>query len=210
MPVTAFVVGCYDPPDTTERFAESVVITTRDEAADFGQFRTFFLRPEVRILDETQGIDIGPSEPETLAPSVADPLLDATRESLLERGYREADSSGDADLAVELVYLRAVTSEYYCYYWWDWYYWGYPDWYYYYPGSCTASTWRSGMLVTHAVDLMDAAPDLPEAPSTGVLQGIWYSGVYGAEAESVSYVQQRTVAGIRQAFIQSPYFTAAP
>jgi hypothetical protein len=42
------------------------------------------------------------------------------------------------------------------------------------------------------------------------LRTVWTSAIYGAEVTSVNYVQDRAVAGINQAFIQSPYFTATP
>jgi uncharacterized protein DUF4136 len=204
------LVGCYDPPDETERFAQSIVITTRDEDTDFAAFGTFFLRPEIRVIAEQETIDPSPGEPEFIPEAVAEPLLAETRRNLIARGYVETDDMTAADLAVESIYLRAVYTQYYCYYWWDWFYWGYPGYSYYYPGACSASTWQSGMLVTNAVDLMDATPPATEDSDDGLLQGVWYSGVYGAELESVSYIADRAVAGIRQSFVQSPYFTALP
>ena len=211
--LSAAASGCYDPPISTERLEESIVITTHDEAADFGKFRTFFLRPEIRVLDETElesttGEENPEAEAETevLPANQAEPLLAATRQNLLDRGYREASTLANADLGVEVVYARTIQSDYYCYYWGDWAYWGYPGASYYYPYGCSGSAWQSGMLVTHSVDLAAAARD----PSDELLRGVWYSGIYGVEAESSAFVVDRAAAGISQAFVQSPYFETTP
>jgi uncharacterized protein DUF4136 len=235
--VLAFA-GCYAPPAPDSRFEESVVVTARDSQADFQKYQTFFIRPEVRMIDE--GKEEG-SAAETVPDVAAQPLLDATSQNLIDRGFRPAASKEEADLGVELVYLRAVYSATYCYdwyYWWDYYYWGY---YYYYPyGSCDTAAWRSGMMVTHMTDLETmgpAAPDLPAQlpttplptplpsdgttpPATGSItappsttatlrKGVWYSGIYGVEIDSTSFVVSRAVDGIDQAFKQSPYLTTA-
>jgi hypothetical protein len=210
--LSSYSMGCYSPPISEERLQESIVITTRDETADFGAYRTFFVRPEIRVLDEstldkgTTVDDDGTSvETELLSADLADPLIAETRENLIARGYTEASVLEGVDLGVELVYLRTIVSDYYCYYWGDWGYWGYPGATYYYPYGCTGSAWQSSMLVTNAVDLAAAARDEADQP----LRGIWFSGVYGVEAESAQFVAARAVAGITQAFNQSPYFAAS-
>ena len=230
------LAGCYAPPSTDEQFEDTVVITSRDGEADFARFQTFFLRPNVRVLDEELLAAVesgGEILPETLPDNLASPLLEETRAQLLARGYREAAVPTDAELAVELVYARNISSDYYCYYWSDWAYWGYPSYNYYYPYSCDTVTWRSGMLVTNVADMTSVAPPnvpeavqpvadpaavppaepagaLPPAVRDTLLRGIWFSGVYGAEIESAAYVAARAVEGIDQAFEQSPYFSSLP
>jgi hypothetical protein len=207
---TASLVACYTPPAPEERLDDSIIVTSRDDVADFGSFQTFFIRPDIRILDE--GVDgTLPEVSETLDPAAAGPLLDETRANLLARGYTEATSMVGADLAVELLYARAIYSDYYCYYWYDWGYWGYPGYYYYYPYSCDTVAWRSGMLVTSATDLSSAAPAPVALPAANTfLRGVWFSGVYGVEVDSNATLVQRAVDGIDQAFVQSPYFSATP
>jgi len=226
------LAGCYAPPAPDSRYEESIVVTARDSQADFQKYQTFFVRPEVRMIDE--GMEEGT---ETVPPVAAQALLDSTTQNLIDRGFRPAASKEEADLGVELVYLRAVYSATYCYdwyYWWDYYYWGY---YYYYPyGSCDTAAWRSGMMVTHITDLEtmgpDAPPQLPTTlptplpsdvttpPATGsttglpsttatLRKGVWYSGIYGVEIDSTSFVVSRATDGIDQAFKQSPYLTTA-
>jgi len=198
------------------------VVTAHDETANFQQFQTFYVRPDIREVDETPD---GMMAPEMLPDVVAKPLIDATQQNLIQRGYRPVDSKDDADLAVELTYLRAIYSASYCYdwyYWWDYAYWGY---YYYYPyNSCDLAVWRSGMMVTHMTDLMSQAPVTPTPiatppiatppiamPPTGAVlrPGIWFSGIYGVELDSASFVAARAIDGIDQSFEQSPYITSA-
>jgi hypothetical protein len=207
--------GCYAPPTSTERLAESVVITSFDDKADFQSYQSFFVRPEIRILDEDDvGVD---AAIEVIPAAVAAPLVAATQANLKARGYTEAAAPDQADLAIEMVYTRSVYSSYYCYYWGDWAYWGYPGYSYYYPYSCSGAAWTSGMLVTHATELPSKPITAPVASAPGVnpaadgllVRGLWSSGIYGVELDSVTYVTDRTVAGINESFAQSPYFEAA-
>src|SRR5688572_23119951 len=119
--VAALISGCYDPPISEERLQQSIVVTTHDDGADFGAFTTFYVRPEIRVLDEdTTNADTVDDEsvlPEFMPDSAAAPLIAATRQSMIDRGYREARGVADAELGLELVYVRAVYSDYFCYYW---------------------------------------------------------------------------------------------
>lgn len=216
------LTACYAPPAPDERFEESIVATARDDEAEFGAFQTFFVRPDVRVLDDDAMDDDGDGiidivdPPETLPVATALQLISATQEQLIARGYQQADTAEEADLGVELIYGRALFSYYYCYYWYDWYYWGYPGYGYYYPYSCDTTSWRSGMLVTNVFDLTAPRPEAP--PPTdgtgtsrpiGYLRGLWFSGVYGVETGTSDFLVDRAVEGIEQSFKQSPYFTAA-
>lgn len=205
------LVACYAPPAPDERFEDSIVVTSRDDATDFGTFQTFFVRPDVRVLDEANLVVDPGVLPETLAPDTAAILVDQTTQNLIARGYQPAVTATEADLAVELVYARTIYTDYYCYYWSDWAYWGYPGYYYYYPYSCDTASWRSGMLVTNAIDLRDAGPAPEVTPTTNsFLRGVWYSGIYGAEVDTNAFLVQRAQEGIDQAFVQSPYFSTTP
>jgi uncharacterized protein DUF4136 len=202
-------VGCYYPPDNSEQFDDSVIVTSKDQTADFTQYATYFIRPEIRVLDE-ELLNSGVVDQEILPSDTAAPLLQQTENQLQARGYRPAASKDVADLAVELDYARNIYSDYYCYYWSDWYYWGYPGYYYYYPYSCDTVAWRSGMLVTNLIDIKGVVPVAPPpatSAANAVLRGLWFSGVYGVEAESSDFVAARAVQGIDQAFKQSPYIS---
>jgi hypothetical protein len=214
------LTACYAPPAPDERFEESIIVTTRDDEAQFGTFQTFFVRPDVRVLDDDELPDdddgiIDLPESETLPIATALQLVAETEAQLIARGYRQAASIEEAELGVDLVYARNIYTAYYCYYWYDWYYWGYPGYSYYYPYSCDTTSWRSGMLVTSVVDLSVPMPEPPVEPATvpqapGYLRGLWFSAVYGVETGGSDFLVDRAVDGIDQAFQQSPYFTATP
>src|SRR4051794_21174895 len=118
--------GCDSTPLEQERLQQSVIVTSRDAQADFLAFRTFFIRPEVRVLEDpttaagtsgtTSGVrsgDLPPAAQQELLPDVlSEPLLQATRENLLDRGYTEASESGSADLGLDLVYVRSASTDY--------------------------------------------------------------------------------------------------
>jgi hypothetical protein len=205
------LAACYSPPATSERFEDSIVVTSSDEKTDFAAFQTFYVREDIRVLDESSGTTGAVAE--TLPAATASSLIETTTEELVARGYRQAAVKTEADLAVELIYLRTIYTDYYCYNWSDWYYWGYPGYSYYYPYSCDTAAWRSGMMVTNVVDLMAAGParDVTAADAMGssVLRGVWFSGIYGVEIDSSSSLESM-LSGIDQAFAQSPYFTASP
>jgi hypothetical protein len=225
---SAMSSGCYGTPVASERLEQSVVVTARDGGADFAAFGTFFVRPDVRAFGEGDfGEEItsdGLGESAPLPEDVAVPLVEATREQLLARGYTEAAGQELADLGIDLIYVRSLENEALCTYWGDWAYWGFPGWVYYSPYSCSTADWHSAMLVTHVTDLARARADAagtpaaaitdgavpPNADAPGVLHGVWFSGIYGVEANSVEFVTDRAVAGLEQSFVQSPYFLRAP
>jgi hypothetical protein len=221
--------ACYGTPVASERLEQSVVVTARDGAADFAAFGTFFVRPDVRAFGDPEPSEevrsealpnSGLGEPAPLPAEVAAPLVQATRENLLARGYTEAAGPELADLGVDLIYVRSLEDDdALCAYWGDWAYWGFPGWVYYAPYSCSTAGWHAAMLVTHVTDLARARADaaaeaVPTAaapdPSQGrVIHGVWFSGIYGVEVNSVGFVTSRAVAGVEQSFLQSPYFLHA-
>ena len=77
------LAGCYAPPAPDSRYEESIVVTARDSQADFQKYQTFFVRPEVRMIDE--GMEEGT---ETVPPVAAQALLDSTTQNLIDRGFR--------------------------------------------------------------------------------------------------------------------------
>ena len=199
--VVLFVTGCGAPPPTEDLLNEPVVLTKYAPQVDFGAFHTFYLRPEIRTLNDDGSADVVDSDK-------AQPLLDTTEQNLVARGYRAVEKA-DAELAVELDYLAIVSSATWCYSWWDSSYWGYPGWGYYpYYGGCGTDIWRSDLLVTHIVDLTKAqTPDEGEGGADGgptKVPGIWLSGVYGVELNARDGQD-----GINQAFAQSPYLSSA-
>jgi Domain of unknown function (DUF4136) len=214
---TAGLIGaCSTPPSSEARLNDSIVLTKRAPNASFGAYHTFFIRPEIRVL-----ADDDTAEP--LDDRYAAPLLDETTEQLVARGYEQVNDKADAELAVELDYVRSVNSAVACYSWWDSYYWGYPAWGYYpYYGGCTSATWRAGTLATMIVDLTPAKNDAGDGggsdaeggaagagPGQKLLSTIWFSGVYGVESDYTDSTVERARQGIDQAFAQSPYLATS-
>jgi hypothetical protein len=141
------MTSCLPATPSNESLASSIVLTKHAPSVDFGTYKTFFLRPEIREL-----ADDGSDDP--LPDSVATPLLAETKDQLVKRGFAPVDVKEDADLAVEMVYINTQWIATSCYSWWDGYYWGYPGYPYYpYYGGCTASTWQTHTLATTIVDL---------------------------------------------------------
>jgi hypothetical protein len=201
--VLLLVAGCGAPPPADDLLNQSLVLTKYAPRVDFTAFHSFYLRPEIRTLNED-------GSAETVDPDKAQPLLDATESNLLARGYLAVPKE-EAELAVELDYLAIVSSATWCYSWWDSGYWGYPSYPYYpYYGGCGTDVWRSDLLATHIVDLTQASsnPDGGEAGAGGGgpmnVPGIWFSGVYGVGLNS-----RDAVDGVNQAFAQSPYLSTA-
>src|SRR6188472_4100205 len=146
---------CAAPPPTSEQLGKSVVVTQRAPGTDFGEFKTYYLRPEVRVLSDDTVTD-------TVDADVADVLLNQTKKNMNDRGYQEADTQADADLGVEMMGVSAESTSVWCYSWYDPYYWGYPSSYYYpYYGDCSGAQWQSNFLATIVVDLADARGGAP-------------------------------------------------
>src|SRR3954451_23321586 len=109
----AVMTGCYYSPTETARLEESVILTARDQDMNFGVFRSFFVRPDVRGLDQAASDTAVPAGCDVLPGTVPSPLLAETESKLLERGYTEADQAS-ADLGLELVYVKSVEDDFYC------------------------------------------------------------------------------------------------
>jgi hypothetical protein len=208
--LTGLLVNCASPPSESERLDDSIVLTKVAPKTDFSGFKTYYLRPEIRTLDDSG--ELAPVDN-----AKAQPVLSAIDSNMSSRGFTKVEIQ-DADLGVEVVYVEHVNTTYWCYNYWDSYYWGYPYWGYYpYWGSCDATVWKSGMLSTVITDLTGAKenPGGPEEGGAGagnggaggrppaIVAGIWFSGVY-----SVTPSTPDAVDGINQSFKQSPYIKA--
>jgi Domain of unknown function (DUF4136) len=199
----ALLAGCAAPPPDSDR-DQSIVLTKHAHNVDFPQYKTFFLRPEIRTLDDS-------GELTPIDSAQAQPLLDATAQNLTARGFT-ATSKDEADLAVEMLYTEHISTTYWCYSWFDPGYWGYPGGYYPYY-DCSAAMWKSNMLSTTISDLLQARADTGagdagaggQSGQAGQVSGIWFSGIYG-----IAITTQQAIDGVNQAFTQSPYIQTVP
>jgi hypothetical protein len=203
--VLSSAASCVYYPDSDERLDDEIIYTRYDKEADFGEYKTFSISPEVIAFEE----DDGDLEREPLDEDAAEALIDRTVSNLKARGYTQVDSEANPDLGVTISVLKGTVTTYYADYWG--YYWGYPYYYYYYPYYSSYS-YDTGTLVVDTVDLKNAPPPEPDAglPEEGELPGklkvAWTGLVYGVASSSKSVNLQDALDGIDQAFKQSPYF----
>lgn len=199
MSVVAFT-GCRkDPANALEAEERRIYITNRDEAANFGAFRTFSIADNVLVVD-------GNNSRSQLTPA-DQAYLEAFRAAMQSRGYTQVDRAANPDIGVQASrIIRTSTGimsvpDYFGY--WDPFYWGsgfgagFGGWGA--PPLFYTTTYqvREGML---AFDLID----LRNAQANNNLRVIWNGLVRGAGLNSASTAASQ----VEQLFLQSPYLRA--
>ncbi len=197
--------ACQKAPDMEQLSTDLMVYTHYDNQCDFSQYKTFY------IPDSLLKIDTRYTEPQYY--STSDPrarqIVEAVVSEMSAKGYRQVADRNQADLGIILTYIKN-THEYVGYvypYWWDYYYWPmdywdpfYIDWYPYYPYSVGYS-YTVGSLVTEMIALKDADKETKQLPF------VWTSVLAGIETSNQINIAN-AVAGIYQAFEQSPYINS--
>src|SRR5215471_16918224 len=103
--------ACVPATPSDESLASTIILTKRAPAANFGSYRTFFVRPDIRELKD--------DDPNAMLPAqYATPLVAETKKQMLARGYTEAANPHDADLAVEMLFVNSTWVATSCYSWW--------------------------------------------------------------------------------------------
>jgi hypothetical protein len=199
--------GCLTYPDSDERLDDEIIYTHYKTEADFGEFKTFAISPEIVEFSE----DDGKIERDTLEAALAEPVIEQVVKNMTDRGYTQVEHEEDPDLGLTVSVLSGTVTTFYTDYWG--YYWGYP-YYPYYPYYYTYS-YNTGTVVVDAVDLKNAPPPEPDAGppapgggdggALGKLDVVWSGLVYGVK-ETTSENVQDAMKGIDQAFKQSQYF----
>lgn len=197
---------------------EDVVVTKYDPAKDFRAYTTFAIAPDVGLI----GSDL--QEGALLDKSIATPILDQVKGELEARGYVQSSLEQDPDLGVNVTLLRQLRQSVVAYpggYWWGssiYYpgpsYWGYPGYSYYAPWSYAVYSYQVGTLVVEIVDRRSATPPTALSPSPlrdpfpqpSRLDMVWSGFTVGVLSSDPNEVSRRAVAGVAQAFLQSPYF----
>jgi len=201
------VAGCY--PDKIDYVDEyDLAGTLYDEGADFGSYSTF------TVVDTIVHItDDGEDDP-NLSRDHDQLILGLVRENMTQNGYTEITSPDSMNMPDLVLFVQALSSDFYQYwgyywdYWswypgWDWWYPGYPGypWYpsypWYPPGYVTSYT--SGTLI---IDMWDAESFDPEERTGDVL---WMGMVDGLLYGSKENIASRLEKEINQLFIQSEY-----
>jgi hypothetical protein len=203
--------GCVSFPDADKRYSEEIIYSRYDQHADFNDYTTFAVDPEVIVFKE----DYGDIEQEALADAAAEQLVERVVTNMKSRGYKQVDPGDKPDIGMNLSVLSGTVTSAYVNYWGS--YWGYPYYYYYYPYYYSYS-YNTGTLIVDAVDLKNApepdsdagvAGDRDDAgtrPLRPKLSVLWTGLSYGVLSDSKSSNLQDGLDGIDQAFKQSPYF----
>jgi Domain of unknown function (DUF4136) len=194
--------GCITYPTSEERFNDVIVATNRDPNTDFAAFDTFAIAPAIDYLDASAASPM----PVPLDGSVATPLSEEVARQLTLRGYQEVDPSDDPELGVKITVIKSTVESYsYAPIW------GYGSfsWGYYYPYFVPVYYGYDTTLVL--IDLIDVRSAVPATANEAQTQlpGVWTAGVYGVLENTVATEVGQAVAGIDQAFEQSPYLRSA-
>lgn len=192
--ISALLFGCY--PKGPEYISDlDLIATNYAEDFDFeAQDQFFLLDTVVHITDENYngGIDT----------TYDNLLLSEVRAHMLERGYEEVNTAGQADLVLNISAWSNTTVNYYqdWWYYWGWSYpgygpgWGYPGGGYTYVQSYTYGTVLMEMQYPAGANLEEKTIPL-----------VWSGLINGLLDGSKASIEDRIEDGINQIFDQSPY-----
>lgn len=201
--------ACQKEPDANELSSELIVYTNYDKSANFGKYATYALPDSILVLDDkAKPSYFSADDPRTTS------IIQAINSEMRIRGYERVINNTDADLGVQVSYVKdtntiisyASTNPYWWYgydYYWPGSYWN-PYWYgwgpsYTYPISYT---YTIGSLIIEIVALEDANTATKKIPV------IWTAYMAGIQSSNQININ-RTVSGIYQAFDQSPYILSS-
>lgn len=195
----ALLVACQPEPDSKELYDELVVSTNYDPEANFAAYNTYAIPTDTIGLISNNSSDTLITSPKSSFPR---PVLEAINSALASRGYTRVARSENPDLGInvlvvndfnvfqQVVYPDPYYSNYYSGYY------GYNSWYYY-PYVNTYA-YDTGVLIIEIVDLKNKTPD-------NKVRVVW--DAYLGDVYSTINLIDQTVAGIDQAFKQSPYIS---
>jgi hypothetical protein len=198
------ITACQKAPDMSVLSNDLMVYTHYDNACDFSQYNTFYIPDSILILDNRSE---GPSY-YTKQDHRAENILKAYKDEMKARGYIETNKKAEADLGLQITYIKNtntyVTYDY-PWWWYDFYdywpcgYWDpfYYDWYPFYPYPVTYS-YTVNTLTAEIVDLKNANASSKHLPF------VWTSYIAGMETSNQINIS-RALAGVYQSFDQSPY-----
>ncbi|SMO71146.1 DUF4136 domain-containing protein [Solitalea koreensis] len=178
-----------------------VVATANNPNYNFANASTYVLPPRiVKITGED------PKPEDTLSGPSVQTILNQIKTNMTSYGYTEVKPGGAApDLIVQSYIARTtVIGAYYPFWWdyWGWYpwgSWGYPWGGGWYPvGLPVVYSYTIGDLIITISD--PKAEDIPNKH----IGSVWLGSIKGVDNGTTSNTS-RAVAGIDQAFVQSPY-----
>ncbi len=198
--------ACQKDPDMNKLSDNLMVYTNYDNQCDFTQYKTFYVPDSVLILDSDK------KEPQYYSKenTRVQQIIIAFENEMESRGYIEVDNKADADLGMQLTYIRNTNTYIgynYPYWWYDFfYYWPfeywdpfYYDWYPFYPYAVTYS-YTVGTLAAEIITLKD----IDNSSKDKRIPFVWTAYIAGIESGNQINIS-RALSGIYQAFDQSPY-----
>jgi hypothetical protein len=201
------ITGCQKEPDWGKLSNDLLVYTHYDEEFDFAKYNTFYIPDSILVLDNSQKEPVYISTDDIRARNIIEALTD----EMTRCGYTQVTDRADADLGIITSYVKR-TSTYvaydYPYWWYDYYYYWpfdywdpfYFDWYPYYPYPVTYS-YTTGTIAVEMIALKEADQ------SAKMLPFVWTACMAGIESSNQINIAN-AIAGIYQAFEQSPYIAA--
>jgi hypothetical protein len=176
-----------------------VVITFRDNDANFQQYSTYAMPDSVVRMTDSSG-----SKPVTTYDQT---ILDEVKKQMAASGYTRVEP--DTNNLPDVIVLVGVTSsDYYAAgggSWWGWWGW-YPGWGYYpgwgggwYPGYGYIYSYTTGTLL---LTMIDPAKSDAENKTLGV---VWSGALNGVLESSETNNRIRIIDGLDKMFQQSPY-----
>lgn len=208
--------ACVTYPDSSERLNDDLVFTGYSKEANFKEFQTFAIDPDISKAKVNADNSVDTS---TVDRTVSNEITGRIASTLEARGYRQVDIHANPDLGVTVTAVSSTTIGVVSGAYWGGYYagyWGYPGWSYYYPYD-TYYAYTPGSIIVDIADLtkggaslsavQDAVASDAGAPPGG-LPVVWAMIGYKA------YVDDNTASttadadrAIEQAFDQSPYLS---
>jgi hypothetical protein len=188
--------ACQKQPPLQNLSNNPVILTKYDTSVDFGSYKTFFLSDTISLCTSN------PIE-SSWSDSNAQSILREVASQMKAAGYTRVSGSPDssADLNLKLVGILNVNVYYQSPdYWWgypgypNFYYWGNSNWYPY-PYTYTI---RTGSMILEMADLKNVDKNKG-------LRVVWNAVGSGLIGYSNSFIVSQCIAGVDQAFVQSPY-----
>jgi len=194
--------ACEKEADLDKLDNNFVVYTNYDKNADFKQFSTYYLPDSILLIGEKD-------KKEYWKDNEAQQILDTYVSNMSARGYTRVDDREDADLGLQVSYVKNtyVYTDYGYPEWW----WGYPGywdvpywgnwgggWYYPYSVSYSFST---GSFVTEMLNLEAVQGQSEKLP---ILWTAYMSGMLSGSTETNVGL---AIQAVNQAFSQSTYLT---
>lgn len=205
--IAAALTSCQKEPDWGKLSNELLVYTHYDQEFDYSNNYTFYIPDSILLLDNSQeeAVYIDDNDPR------ARNIIEVLTNEMTRCGYTQVYDRTQADLGIITSYVKrsnTYVDYYYPYWWYDFYYYWpfdywdpyYIDWYPYYPYP-VAYTYTTGTLVVEMMALNKADHTNKKLPF------VWTACMVGAESSNQLNISH-AIAGIYQAFEQSPYMQA--